>query len=213
MMPVIEVRELTVRQGAFALERLSFTVNAGEYAVLMGKSGSGKTTTLEALAGLRSIAGGTILLGGRDCTRLPPAARGIGYVPQDGALFETMTVRANLGFALEVRGEDPTRRVAELGEQLELVPLLDRMPKGLSGGERQRVALGRALAFRPPVLLLDEPLGALDDDTRDQLIAMLSRLKRETTVLHVTHNRSEAERLADRVLKLDAGRLQREPEA
>ncbi|MFO0803574.1 MAG: ABC transporter ATP-binding protein [Gemmataceae bacterium] len=204
---MIEVRELTVRQGAFSLEGLSFTVPAGEYAVLMGKSGSGKTTTLEAVAGLRTVAGGTIRLAGLDCTARPPAARGIGYVPQDGALFDTMTVRANLGFALELRGEDPTRRAAELAEQLELAPLLERMPKGLSGGERQRVALGRALAYRPPVLLLDEPLGALDDDTRDQLIGMLLKLKRETTVLHVTHNRSEAERLADRVLRLDSGRL------
>lgn len=207
---MIEVIDLTVRQGAFALDRVSFTVPAGEYAVLMGKSGSGKTTTLEALAGLRPLASGTIRLAGRDVTRFHPAERSVGYVPQDGVLFDTMTVRDNLGFALAIRGEDPARRVGELAEQLELTHLLDRRPQSLSGGERQRVALGRALAFRPPVLLLDEPLGALDDETRDHLIGHLLRLKdrREATVLHVTHNRSEAGRLADRVFRLNEGRME-----
>jgi len=209
---VIEVCDLTVRQGAFALERISFAVPAGQYAVLMGKSGCGKTTTLEALAGLRPIIGGAVRLAGRDVTSLPPAARHVGYVPQDGVLFETMTVRENLGFALTVRG-DPreviAKRVEELAAGLELTHLLDRRPRGLSGGEKQRAALGRALAFRPPVLLLDEPLGALDDDTRDHLIGLLSRMKqsRDATVLHVTHNRSEAERLGDIVFRLEDGRV------
>jgi ABC-type sugar transport system ATPase subunit len=202
---VIEVIDLVVRQGAFALDRVSFAVPAGQYAVLMGKSGSGKTTTLESLAGLRAVASGTIRFVGRDVTQLPPAARHVGYVPQDGVLFDTMTVRENLGFALR----DGSKRIRELAEQLELTHLLDRRPHGLSGGEKQRVALGRSLAFKPPVLLLDEPLGALDDDTRDHLIDLLLRLKErcETTVLHVTHNRSEAERLADHVFKLECGRI------
>lgn len=206
---MIEVENLTVRQGAFALERISFAVPGGEYAVLMGKSGSGKTTTLEALAGLRPVAGGVIRFAGRDVTQLPPAMRNLGYVPQDGVLFDTMTVRDNLGFALEIRGANPTTRVAEIAEQLELTHLLDRHPHGLSGGEKQRVALGRALAFRPLVLLLDEPLGALDEDTRDHLIGLLNRLRhtRTVAVLHVTHNRSEADRLADRVFQLKDGSL------
>jgi len=201
---VIEVENLTVRQGTFALERLTFAVPAGQYAVLMGKSGSGKTTTLEAIAGLRPVAGGTIRLAGRDVTSLPPATRNVGYVPQDGALFETMSVRENIGFALAIRGEESARRVAELAGLLEISHLLDRRPTDLSGGEKQRVALGRALAFRPPVLLLDEPLAALDDDTRDDLIGVLQRLRdtREVSILHVTHNRFEAERLADLRLRL-----------
>jgi ABC-type sugar transport system ATPase subunit len=207
---VIEVLDLSVRQGKFALAGVSFAVPAGRYAVLMGKSGCGKTTVLEAVAGLRAVAAGTVRLAGRDATRLPPAARHIGYVPQDGALFGTMTVRANLGFALDVRGDPPAaaaKRVEELAGWLEVTHLLDRRPANLSGGEKQRVALGRALAARPPVLLLDEPLSSLDDDTRDQLVGVLNRVRAsgEVTVLHVTHNRSEADRLGDLVFRLDAG--------
>ena len=204
---MIEITDVTIRQGAFTLAGLSLVVPAGRYGVLMGKSGCGKTTVLEAVAGLRTPASGTIRLAGRDVTALRPAARHVGYVPQDGALFETMTVRDNLGFALDVRGDAPAdigKRVAELAEWLELVPLLDRRPHNLSGGEKQRVALGRALASRPPVLLLDEPLSSLDDDTKDHLVELLLRLKiaGDVSVLHVTHNRSEAERLGDVVFRM-----------
>jgi ABC-type sugar transport system ATPase subunit len=207
---MIEIRDLAVCQGKFALAGVSLAVPAGHYAVLMGKSGCGKTTILEAVAGLRNPAAGSISLAGRDVTQLRPAARHVGYVPQDGALFGTMTVRANLAFALEVRGDaaaDVEKRVAELAGWLELGHLLDRRPYFLSGGEKQRVALGRALASRPPVLLLDEPLNALDDDTRDHLVTWLRRLRdsREVTVLHVTHSRSEAEQLADLVFRLEGG--------
>lgn len=207
---MIEVADLAVRQGKFALSGIAFVVPAGSYAVLMGKSGCGKTTILESLAGLRPITAGAIRFAGRDVAQLPPAARHVGFVPQDGALFDTMTVRDNLGFSLDVRGDARAaiaKRVEELAGWLELSHLLDRRPHNLSGGEKQRVALGRALASRPPVLLLDEPLSSLDDDTRDHLIGVLNRLRhaREITVLHVTHNRSEADRLGDLVLRLEAG--------
>ena len=207
---MIDVANLAVRQGKFALAGVSFAVPAGHYAVLMGQSGCGKTTILEALAGLRPLDGGSIRLADRDVTHFRPAERRIGYVPQDGALFDTMSVRDNLGFALEVRGDSRpaiAKRVEELAGFLEVSHLLDRQPHKLSGGEKQRVALGRALASRPPVLLLDEPLSSLDDDTRDRLIGVLDRLRgaREVTVLHVTHNRSEAERLGDRVFRLEEG--------
>ena len=208
----IEVANLAIRQGKFALAGISFNVPTGQYAVLMGKSGCGKTTLLEAIAGLRPLAGGSIRLMGREATHLRPAERHVGYVPQDGALFETMTVRDNLGFALAVRGEQRAaiaKRVEELATRLEIGHFLDRWPRLLSGGEKQRVALGRALASRPPVLLLDEPLGSLDDDTRDHLLGLLDRLRqsREATVLHVTHNRSEAERLGDVRLRMQDGTL------
>ncbi|HEY1187410.1 MAG TPA: ABC transporter ATP-binding protein [Gemmata sp.] len=209
---MIQIQNLSIRQGTFALFGVSLVVPPERYAVLMGKSGCGKTTLLEAVAGLREPHTGTVTLAGRDVTRLRPAARHIGYVPQDGVLFSTMTVRQNIGFALAVRGastNEIAKRVNELAEWLEVAHLLDRRPRFLSGGEKQRVALGRALASRPPVLLLDEPLAALDDDTRDHLVRVLGRLRdaREVTVLHVTHNRAEAERLADVVFRLDRGQV------
>src|SRR5262249_38668168 len=153
---------------------------------------------------------GRVLLLGRDVTRLRPADRGIGYVPQDLALFPTLNVRDHLAFALEVRGwgrDAITRRVGELGEMLGLNRLLDRRPHGLSGGKAQRVALGRALSFGPPVLLLDEPLSALDDETRAEMYTLLRSVQRLTgvTALHVTHSLAEAKALADRILLLKDG--------
>jgi ABC-type sugar transport system ATPase subunit len=154
---VIQIRDLSIRQGAFALSGVSLDVPAGRYAVLMGRSGCGKTTLLEAIAGLRRPHAGSIALAGRDVTRASPAARHVGYVPQDGVLFSTMTVRANIAFALEVRGgprAEVAARVAELAGWLEVEHLLDRRPHGLSGGERHRVALGPRAGRRPPALLL-----------------------------------------------------------
>lgn len=209
---MIAVQNLCLRQGAFLLEGVSFTIPAGRYGVLMGKTGSGKTSVLEAVGGLRPIASGRIVLDGRDVTAATPAARGVGYVPQDAALFRSMTVRANLGFALAVRNQprqviEP--RVAELAAWLGITHLLDRYPAGLSGGEAQRLALGRALAFQPRILLLDEPLSSLDEDTREQMTDLLRRLReaREVTVLHVTHNRREAEQLGDVQLRLEQGKV------
>ena len=209
---MIAVENLRLRQGAFALEGISFTIPTGRYGVLMGKTGSGKTTILEAVAGLRSVSGGRILLDGRDITHATPAARGVGYVPQDAALFRSMTVRDNLAFALRIRKERRDaieRRVNELAEWLDIAPLLVRFPHGLSGGEAQRVALGRALACRPCILLLDEPLSSLDEDTRDQMTALLVKVKQAhlVTVLHVTHNRREATQLGDVRLRLEAGKI------
>ena len=207
---MISVEKLTVRLGAFALKDVSFTVPTGRYAVLMGKTGSGKSTLLETICGLKPVAAGRIHLMGSDVTGLKPADRGVGYVPQDLALFPTMTVREHLAFALVIRGwAQPARdeRVRELSRLLGIGHLLGRWPQGLSGGESQRVALGRALSFRPRVLLLDEPLSALDEETREDMYALLRAVHRETgvTVLHVTHSPSEAKKLADRVLLLESG--------
>ena len=209
---MIAVDGLSLQMGAFAVEGVSFSANTGEYAVLMGRTGCGKTSLLEAVCGLKPVRGGRVRLLGRDVTDLPPADRGVGYVPQDLALFPTMTVRENLRFALEVRRWNPAvaaRRVEELTELLGLGHLLDRQPPGLSGGEAQRVALGRALAFRPGVLLLDEPLSALDEDTRAGMYELLRSVQRQTgvTTLHVTHSRAEARALADRLFVFDKGVL------
>ena len=207
---MIAVRNLTIQFSGFALRNVSLTAQAGAYAMLMGPTGCGKTTILEAICGLRPVAGGTIELMGCNITRAKPGERGIGYVPQDGALFPTMKVRDQLAFALKVR-KRPTReiseRVRELGELLAIGHLLDRKPRGLSGGERQRVALGRALSSRPAVLCLDEPLNALDDDTRQRMVELLKHVQQREnlTVLHVTHSREEAAKLGSLVFSLNEG--------
>jgi ABC-type sugar transport system ATPase subunit len=207
---MIVVENLAVRAGAFVLNGVTFRVETGQYAVLMGKTGCGKTTLLEAVAGLKPVRAGRVLLMGHDVTRLKAAERGVGYLPQDLALFPTLTVREHLEFALHLRRwtrDAVAARVAELAALLGVGGLLDRRPEGLSGGEAQRVALGRALSFRPRVLLLDEPLSALDDETRQEMYDLLRSVQRQTgvTALHVTHNRGEAKALADRLFLLRDG--------
>lgn len=213
---VIHIKSLTVQAGDFRLADVSLQVPDGGYGVLMGKTGSGKTTLLEAVAGLKPIVSGRMNLGGRDVTRLKPAERDIGYVPQDGALFTTMSVKDQIGFALTIRraGQNQIkRRVEELAELLHIGDLLERSIRGLSGGERQRIALGRALSFRPATLLLDEPLSALDDDTREQMYLLLKDVQEQTgvTTLHVTHNMEEAARLADCLFRVEGGDVQQRP--
>lgn len=207
---MIELQRVILRAGTFQTGELSFTVPSAEYAVLMGKTGCGKTSVLEAVCGLKRVHSGRILLHGRDVTHLKPAQRGIGYVPQDLALFTTMTVRQQLGFALTIRNweeEDVTARVHELADLLGIGYLLERMPQGLSGGEAQRVAIGRALAYRPQTLLLDEPLSALDESTREEMYVLLRSVQKVTgvTTLHVTHSKTEAGKLADRLLLFQNG--------
>jgi len=210
---MIAVEQLQVRVGNFSLADVSFTVPTGRYAALMGRTGAGKTTLLEALCGLKPVTRGTIRLSERDVTRLRPAERGIGYVPQDRALFQTLTVREHLAFALVIRKATRQlieQRVAELSRLLGLDHLLERKPQGLSGGEAQRVALGRALAVRPGILCLDEPLNALDDETRQEMCALLTAVQQTTgvTILHVTHNLAEAQQLADQILVLQNGKVE-----
>ena len=212
---MITLENISLRQGSFELNGVNITLEAGEYGVLMGRSGCGKTTILEAICGLRSIENGSIRLGDAEVAGLPPAERGVGYVPQDRALFPTMIVREQLAFALVLRKQPQTQiaeRVGELAELLGITNLLDRVPDKLSGGEAQRVALGRALAHRPTVLCLDEPLAALDEELHEEMCRLLEHIHRETgvTILHITHSPSEAKRLAGCHFRMEKGKVTRD---
>ena len=212
---VIEIEGLSLQQGSFALQAVNLNIAQNRYGVLMGRSGCGKTSLMEVVCGLRPLRAGTIKLAGVDVTHRRPGERSIGYVPQDGALFPTMCVRDQVGFGMRVRriGKRQIRsRVDELSELLGITHLLDRKPAGLSGGETQRVAIGRALAIRPSILCLDEPLSALDDETRGEMIGLLKELHREVpvTTLHITHHVTEARELADDLFTLVNGKVSRQ---
>ena len=207
---MIELQKVSWEVDDFVLSEVDCSIGEGDYAVLMGPTGCGKTTVLEIICGLRRPTAGRVLVAGQDVTTRLPGDRNIGYVPQDGALFPTMTVREQIGFGLLVRrrpNEQIREAVSLLAEELGIGELLERVPQGLSGGERQRVALGRALAVEPSVLLLDEPISALDEDMRDEMMSLLKRVQKEhaVTVLHETHSSREAERLADCVLRMEHG--------
>lgn len=210
---MIEARGISKDYGEFHLQDISLRVEEGEYMVILGPTGAGKTVLLECLAGLEQPDGGEVWIGGTNVTRWRPEARGIGYVPQDYGIFPHMQVEANLGFGLRARGSrrpEIAGRVQEMAALLGIEHLLHRRPRTLSGGELQRVALGRALLAQPRALLLDEPLSALDERTRDELAAELIRLPREfnTAVIHVSHNFQETASVADRVAIFHDGLLQ-----
>ncbi|MEZ8220077.1 molybdate/tungstate transport system ATP-binding protein [Candidatus Fervidibacteria bacterium JGI MDM2 JNZ-1-D12] len=201
---MLELRNLSIRLGEFDLRDISFEVQEGEYFVLLGPTGTGKTVLIECIAGLHRPRTGRIILNGRDVTNLPPEGRGIAYVPQDYALFPNLTAFENIAFGLRVRklpNEKVRAKVLELAEWLGITYLLDRLPLTLSGGEKQRVALARALAVEPQILLLDEPLAAVDEQTRDRLCRELKTIQRQTgaTFLHVSHNFEETLAVADRI--------------
>jgi ABC-type sugar transport system ATPase subunit len=216
---MIELRNIAINAGQFALKEISFQVETGQFGVLMGQTGRGKTTLLEIICGLRHPAHGSVLIHGKDVTDWSPADRQIGYVPQDLALFPMTSVQGHLEFSLRLRRHrrtDIQTRVRELAGLLQIDHLLTRTVRELSGGEAQRVAIGRALSFHPRVLLMDEPLSALDDATRNDMQQLLKTVQASTgvTTLYVTHNRAEADVLADTLLTLRDGVVARQtPEA
>ncbi len=198
-----------------ALERLDLAVAPGEFFTMLGPSGSGKTTTLRLIAGFEVPDAGTVELGGEDVTRRPPYQRDVNTVFQDYALFPHMTVAQNVAYGLMVKGVDRRERARRAAEALELVRLGDlgsRKPIQLSGGQRQRVALARALVNRPRVLLLDEPLGALDLKLRQEMQLELKSIQRELseriTFVYVTHDQEEALTMSDRVAVFSHGRIE-----
>jgi len=196
-----------------ALDEVSVEIPGGSLTALLGPSGSGKSTLLRVIAGLERLDAGTVEIDGRDATALPPQRRGVGFVFQHYAAFRHMTVRENVAFGLKVARRPKAEiraRVEELLELVQLPGLADRYPAQLSGGQRQRMALARALAVEPQVLLLDEPFGALDARVRQELRAWLRRLHDEVhvTTVFVTHDQEEAMEVADRIVVMNAGRIE-----
>jgi molybdate/tungstate transport system ATP-binding protein len=208
----LQFDDVTIKAGDFCLPGLEFSVEEGAYAIMKGATGCGKTTILETICGLRPVSSGSIRLGGRSIETLPPGRRNIGYVPQDGVLFPTMTALRQIALPLELRGEtreSARSRARELAELIDIVHLLDRRPQGFSGGERQRVAIARAIAWKPDLLLMDEPIGALDEDMRDRVVSALRVVHEHTrvTIIHVTHDPRDVEELATTLYKLEEGRV------
>jgi len=210
----IAVTDVNKRFGDFvALDNVNLDVPSGSLTTLLGPSGSGKSTLLRVIAGLETPDTGTVLINGEDATGSPPQKRGVGFVFQHYAAFKHMSVRDNVAFGLAIRKrpkKEIAERVKELLSLVQLDGLADRYPSQLSGGQRQRMALARALAVEPKVLLLDEPFGALDARVRKELRAWLRRLHEEvhqTTIL-VTHDQEEAMEVADTIVVMDRGAIQ-----
>ena len=211
---MIEARSVSKQFGSFvALDDVSVEVPAGSLTALLGPSGSGKSTLLRIIAGLEQPDAGRVLIEGHDVTSRPPQERGVGFVFQHYAAFKHMTVAKNVAFGLEIRRRPKSEikdRVAQLLELVQLNGFADRYPAQLSGGQRQRMALARALAVEPDVLLLDEPFGALDARVRKELRAWLRRLHDEVhvTTIFVTHDQEEAMDLADQIVVMSHGQVE-----
>ncbi|MFD1342108.1 ABC transporter ATP-binding protein [Litorisediminicola beolgyonensis] len=205
----LELVTLTKRYGdTVAVDAINHLFHAGTYACLLGPSGCGKSSTLRMLAGHEAVSDGAILLGGRDISSMPPAKRGTAMMFQSYALFPHLSVIENVAFSLRMKGVDAAKRRSRAGEMLELVDMTgfaERLPAQLSGGQQQRVALARALITEPQVLLLDEPLSALDPFLRIRMRAELRKLQRELgiTFIHVTHGQDEALALADEIVVMN----------
>jgi putative spermidine/putrescine transport system ATP-binding protein len=212
--PKLELVAVTkAYDGKVAVDAISHNFSGASYACLLGPSGCGKSSTLRMIAGHETVTKGDILLGPSNITDLPPAARGTAMMFQNYALFPHLSAIDNVAFSLKMRGHDKAARRRRAGEMLELVDLADlgeRLPHQLSGGQQQRVALARALITEPSVLLLDEPLSALDPFLRLKMRVELKRLQRELdiTFIHVTHSQDEAMALADEIIVMNDGRIE-----
>ena len=214
--PILSIRNAVKTYGKInALDRVDLDVADGEFLTLLGPSGSGKTTLLTAIAGFAPLTSGAVSLRGQDISKEPPEHRGFGMVFQGYALFPTMSVRENVAFPLRVRKKPKSEVDARVEECLDLVQMnafADRMPSQLSGGQQQRIALARALSFKPQVLLLDEPLSALDKKLRADLQWELKALhdRLGVTFIYVTHDQDEALSMSDRIVILKDGRIQQQ---
>ena len=209
---MIKVSKLTVKLGDFSLRNVNLDVESGEYFIVLGPTGSGKTVLLETIAGLHPVIEGTVSVNGRDITDLQPERRGLGIVYQDHVLFPHLSVWENVAFGLKSTGcpkPEIRTKVEKVAQLVNIDHLLLRKPRGLSGGERQRVSLARALVIEPKVLLLDEPLSALDPEAREKVQHQLEDIHRRlnVTIIHVTHDFEEALSLGNRVAVLNKGQV------
>ncbi len=207
---MIEINGLNIKLGNFYLRKIDICIEENQFFVLLGPTGAGKSVLLEAIAGLIPVSSGKIMIRNRDITKLPPEKRGVGIVYQDHSLFPHLSVADNINYGLhfhKINKKNILRKYEHLTEQLNITKILDRHPQTLSGGERQRVALARALIIEPDILLLDEPLSAIDPAFRSELQNMLKELhkKTNTTFLMVTHNFPEALALAEKAAILNNG--------
>lgn len=206
---MIEIESLSRKWKNFSLHNLSLKVESGEYFVILGPTGAGKTLLLELIAGFHVPDSGRILLDGKDVTDLPPEKHDLAFVYQNYSLFPHMNVKKNIDFGMRMKKIKDPKRVLDTARDLKIEHLLDRNPLTLSGGEQQRVALARALVTNPKILLLDEPLSALDPRTQENARELLSVLhkKNKLTVLHITHDQTEARIMADRIAVVMDGKL------
>ena len=209
---MIKIKELWVNLGDFELEGIDLDIQKGEYFIILGPTGAGKTVLLESIAGIYPLKGGKIWLDGREVTRFPAEKRRIGFVYQDYVLFPHLSVKENISFSLKLRkerGEEVEEKVSRMAELLRISHLLGRNPATCRKGDQQKVALARALIIEPNLLLLDEPLSAVDPQNRQDLQREIKRIhhKLGVTTIHVTHDFEEAISLGDRIAVLGEGKL------
>ncbi|HZJ85026.1 MAG TPA: ABC transporter ATP-binding protein [Syntrophomonadaceae bacterium] len=214
--PLLQVSKLNVKAGKFALRGINFSINDPNYLIILGPTGCGKTMLLETIAGLRKPTAGKINLQGINITDCPPEKRGLGFAYQDSLLYPFLTVKENILFGAKARKKDKNpetvQRLHSLAEAMQIGHLLKRYPQALSGGEKQRVSLARAVLINPPILLLDEPLSALDPQTRHAMRNLLREihLQEKIGIIHVTHDFNEALQLGSHLIVMNQGEILQE---
>ena len=209
---MLEIKDTSLRAGDFTVSDINLTVASKEYFVLMGPTGSGKSLLVKAICGIIPIQKGSICIDGKDVTNLEPGKRQVGYVPQSSSLFPHLSVEENILFPLRIRKsnrKEALKKTAPIIDVLNISSLLERSTLNLSGGEQQKVALARALSFDPKLLILDEPVSALDEPTRCEICKLLKTIQQDfsVTMVHVCHNLEEARIVSDRVAIFSQGRI------